>query len=141
MPQGDTVYHPLPDEFVELLMNVILSKKIEDRVIIQSFDFRTLQIIHKKYPTIKTAALIEEGIFISAEKQLEKLGFIPSIYSPHYLLVSNALVKYCKEKNIKLIPWTVNDVTTARSLVNMGVDGIISDFPDTMVQEFLPPGK
>lgn len=141
LPEGDSIYHPLPDEFVDLLMKVIIDKKIEDKVIIQSFDFRTLQIIHQKYPGIKTAALIEEGIFTPAEKQIEKLGFIPTIYSPHYLLVSRAMIKYCKENNIKLIPWTVNDINTATQLINMGVDGIISDYPDRMVKEFLQPHK
>jgi glycerophosphoryl diester phosphodiesterase len=45
---------------VEELMKVIYSKKVEGRVIIQSFDFRTLRYLHKKYPLIKTAALIED---------------------------------------------------------------------------------
>lgn len=141
LPEGDSIYHPLPDEFVQLLMDIITNKKIEDRVIIQSFDFRTLKIIHQKYPHIKTAALIEEGIFTPAEKQIEKLGFKPTIYSPHYLLVNTSLIKYCKENNIKLIPWTVNDLADAKRLVDSGVDGIISDYPDIMVKEFLQPHK
>jgi glycerophosphoryl diester phosphodiesterase len=138
-PEGDSIYHPLPDEFVELLMKVILDKKIEDKVIIQSFDFRTLQIIHKKYPTIKTAALIEEGIFTPIEKQLDKLGFTPTIYSPHYLLVSTHMIDYCRQHNIKVIPWTINDLKPAKDLVELGVDGIITDYPDIMVKEFLQP--
>lgn len=137
LPEGDSLYHPLPEEFVDLLLNVIFETKIEDRVIIQSFDFRTLQVIHKKYPNIKTAALIEEGVFTPIEKQIEKLSFIPSIYSPHYLLVSTHMIDYCKTNNIKLIPWTVNDLSVARQLVDMGVDGLISDYPDIMVKEFL----
>lgn len=137
LPEGDTIYHPLPAEFVELLMNVILEKKIGDRVIIQSFDFRTLRIIHEKYPQVKTAALIEEGIFTSAEDQVKELGFIPSIYSPHYLLVTKSMISYCHRNNIKVIPWTVNDVMQAKQLIDKGVDGIISDYPDKMVKEFL----
>ena len=57
-PATDNIYHPAPEEFVDRLMAVIISKQIEDRVIIQSFDFRTLQYQHKKYPSIKTAKLI-----------------------------------------------------------------------------------
>ncbi|MEO6314625.1 MAG: glycerophosphodiester phosphodiesterase family protein, partial [Chitinophagaceae bacterium] len=56
----DNIYHPAPEVFVPLLMQVILEKKIGSRTIIQSFDPRTLQIIHTKYPGIKTALLIEE---------------------------------------------------------------------------------
>lgn len=52
-PEFDGVFHPKPEEFVELLMAVIKEKQIEDFVIIQSFDFRTLQYLHLKYPHIK----------------------------------------------------------------------------------------
>ncbi|HET9056916.1 MAG TPA: glycerophosphodiester phosphodiesterase [Chitinophagaceae bacterium] len=137
LPIGDSVFHPLPDEFVELLMSVIKAKKIEDRVIIQSFDFRTLQIIHQKYPGIKIAALVEGSDSFFPEKEIKKLGFIPTIYSPYYLLVNESLVNYCHDNNIKLIPWTVNSISDARRLVNMGVDGIISDYPNIMIKEFI----
>ncbi len=60
LPFTDNLYHPPPPEFVELLMEVIFSKKIEDRVTIQSFDFRTIQYLHQKFPQIKTAILIED---------------------------------------------------------------------------------
>jgi glycerophosphoryl diester phosphodiesterase len=136
-PEGDSIYHPLPDEFVSLLMNVILDKNIESRVIIQSFDFRTLAIIHRQYPSVKTAALIEEGDLTPAEIQIKKLGFMPTIYSPHYSLVTPALVNYCSKNHLQLIPWTVNEIPLAKKLVQMGVDGIISDYPDKMVKEFL----
>src|SRR6185436_8260761 len=56
-PDYDGVFQPKPDEFVELLMGVIKSKGIEEYVIIQSFDFRTLQYLHEHYPSIKTAML------------------------------------------------------------------------------------
>src|SRR5262245_10916578 len=50
-PVLDSVFHPMPVEFVDLLMSVILQKRIEQRTIIQSFDFRTLQYLHQKYPS------------------------------------------------------------------------------------------
>ena len=59
-PATDNIYHPAPPEFVELLIAIVKSKGIEDRVIIQSFDFRTLQYLHQHYPSIKTAMLIED---------------------------------------------------------------------------------
>src|SRR6266404_157379 len=52
-PQLDSVFHPMPVEFVDLLMSVINEKGIKDRVIIQSFDFRTLKYLHQKYPEMK----------------------------------------------------------------------------------------
>src|SRR4030095_12104928 len=130
LPTTDGVYHPAPTEFVDLLVSVIRSKKIEGRVIIQSFDYRTLKYLHDKYPSIKTAALVEDFDKKTFPEQLKELGFTPTIYSPHYSLVTDELVKQCHNKKVKLIPWTVNDKETIDRLKKMGVDGIISDFPD-----------
>ena len=129
-PEFDGVFHPGPEEFVELLMAVIKEKQIEDHVIIQSFDFRTLQYLHQHYPNMKTAMLIEDFDKRSLEDQLIALGFIPSIYSPAYQLVNEELVKKCHKQHIKVIPWTVNDKATINKLKQMGVDGIISDYPN-----------
>jgi len=129
-PATDNVYHPAPDEFVNLLMKVISNAKITNRVIIQSFDFRTLQVLHKRYPTVKTAALIEDDDKRSIEEQLQVLGFMPTVYSPDYSLVTKELVEKCHQRKIKIIPWTVNDKATIEQLKGMGVDGIISDYPD-----------
>jgi glycerophosphoryl diester phosphodiesterase len=111
-------------------MNVVQKKKIADRTIIQSFDFRTLKIVNQKYPQIRTAALIEDFDKRSFEKHLEELGFIPAIYSPAYSLVDKELVDKCHQKKIKIIPWTVNDKESIDKLRALGVDGIITDFPD-----------
>ncbi len=111
-------------------MNIIVQKRIEKRVIIQSFDFRTLQYLHRKFPTIKTAMLIEDFDKRSFLEQLNSLGFNPTIYSPHYSLVNKILVNECQQKNIEIIPWTVNDLQKMKELKKIGVHGIISDFPD-----------
>ncbi len=129
-PEFDGVFHPKPEEFVDLLMAVIIEKGIEEQVIIQSFDFRTLQYLHEKYPAIKTAMLIEDFDKRSLDDQLKTLGFIPTIYSPAYQLVNEKLLKQCHSKNIKVIPWTVNDKPTIDKLRKMGVDGVISDYPN-----------
>jgi glycerophosphoryl diester phosphodiesterase len=130
IPATDDVFHPKPAEFVELLIAVIKEKEIEDRVIIQSFDFRTLQYLHQHYPTIKTAMLIEDFDRRGIEKQIEALGFNPTIYSPHYSLINEALLNYCHERKIKVIPWTVNKKEDIERLKKMGVNGIITDYPD-----------
>ncbi len=129
-PMGDKVFHPEPAEFVDLLMDVIKDKAIEDYVVIQSFDFRTLQYLHQHYPRMKTAMLIEGDDKRGLPKQMEALGFKPTIYSPAFELVDKDLVKNCHRQQIKVIPWTVNDKDEIARLKKMGVDGIISDFPD-----------
>jgi glycerophosphoryl diester phosphodiesterase len=129
-PQTDGVFHPEPKDFVEMLMKVILQKKIEDRVIIQSFDRRTLQYLHQKYPTITTALLVEDFDKKDFENQIADLGFLPSIYSPAQELVTQKLIQECHQKSVKLIPWTVNNPKKIKEFIAMGVDGIISDYPN-----------
>ncbi len=126
----DNIFHPGPQEFVDKLMDVINDKHIEDRVVIQSFDFRSLQSLHKKFPSIKTALLIEAADNRSFRKQLTDLGFIPTIYSPSMELVTDILIKNCHDQHIKIIPWTVNDKSKINEFIKMGVDGIISDYPN-----------
>src|ERR1700750_588536 len=94
-PATDGLYHPGPEEFVELLMTIIRSKGIQDRVIIQSFDFRTLQYVHQHYPAMRTAMLIEDFDKRGLDQQLKALGFYPTIYSPDYSLVNEKLISDC----------------------------------------------
>jgi glycerophosphoryl diester phosphodiesterase len=130
MPATDNINHPAPPEFVELLMQVITEKKMEQQVIIQSFDFRSLQYLHAHYPAIKTAMLIERFDKRTFEDQIKALGFTPTIYSPENTLVNAELIEKCHQQNIKVIPWTVNDVQKINDLKALGVDGIISDYPN-----------
>lgn len=134
-PQTDGTFHPEPKEFVDVMMRVIFEKKIENRVIIQSFDIRTLHYLHQKHPEIKTALLVEDFDKKEFLKQIEDLGFVPTIYSPAQRLVTPQLVKECKSKNVKLIPWTVNDPLTIQKFIKMGVDGIISDYPNLFFEK------
>lgn len=124
----DNVFHPAPQEFVDLIMNVIKEKGIQNRISIQSFDFRSLQLVHKKYPGIQTAALVSNRKTFT--QNLEDLGFIPDIYSPAFMLVTPELIKECHDKKIRIIPWTVNDKAKIEELKKWGVDGIITDYPD-----------
>ncbi|MDP4261894.1 MAG: glycerophosphodiester phosphodiesterase [Bacteroidota bacterium] len=129
-PEFDGVFQPKPDEFVELVVGVIREKGIEDHVNIQSFDFRTLQYLHQKYPSFKTAMLVEGFDTRSLEEQLKALGFTPAIYSPPFEIVNEKLIKKCHEQHIKIIPWTVNEKSKIEALKKMGVDGVISDYPN-----------
>ena len=133
-PATDGIFHPTPEIFVDLLMEVIKKKKLESLVIIQSFDYRTLQVLHRKYPNIKTAALIEDFDKKSLDAQLSDLGFTPTIYSPHYSLVNADLILKCHDRKIRVIPWTVNDKPTIDKLKALGVDGIITDYPNLFQQ-------
>lgn len=129
-PEGDGIFHPSPAFFSDLLFEVITDAKVRERTTIQSFDVRPLQYIKKNYPKISLALLIEsEGL---PEIQIEKLGFYPDIYSPHYILVDQELVDFCQRHQMKLIPWTVNEDWEMENLISLGVDGIITDYPDRL---------
>lgn len=130
IPKGDNEFHPEPAEFVDLIMTVVNKKKIAKRVIIQSFDMRTLQYLHQKYPNIKTSLLIDEKE--PFETYIEQLGFKPTIYSPYSILVGKGLVDRCHAMGIKIIPWTVNSTKEIEYFKNLGVDGIITDYPNLM---------
>ncbi len=126
----DNIYHPGPDEFVKLIMDVVIAKKIVPRVIIQSFDQRTLQVVDQKYPMVKTSLLIVGYDRRTLDLQLDQLGFVPTIYSPDYSLVVDSLIEKCHDRGMKVIPWTVDDKAKIEKLRKMGVDGIITDFPN-----------
>lgn len=127
-PEGDGKFHPTPQEFSDLVYDLLDQYLPLERVVIQSFDFRVLKYWHEKYPEVRLAVLIENAKSIQAN--LNALGFIPSIYSPYYRLVSAAGIKYLQQKKIRVIPWTVNERNDMRRLKNWGVNGIITDYPD-----------
>ncbi len=131
---GDGLFHPAPGEFVELLMAVIQKKKMEDFLIVQSFDIRTLQYLHRHYPGIRTAILIEETDKTTPGAMIKKLGFTPDIWSPHFSLIHAKLPAQCHSMGMKLIPWTINDAKKAAELKRLGVDGLITDFPDMKLE-------
>jgi glycerophosphoryl diester phosphodiesterase len=127
-PAGDSIYHPKPAVFAQLLYEELKELKILDRVYIQSFDVRTLQVFKKLNEEIPLVLLVENTQ--SLRDNLEKLGFTPSVYSPYYQLVSPELIKEAHEFGMKIIPWTVNEIADMERLKKMGVDGLITDYPN-----------
>ena len=129
-PETDDTYHPKPAEFVERLMKVIKENQMEDHVIIQSFDPRTLKYLHENYPYMLTSLLIEETDGEIIGDKIKAMGFMPNILSPHYSLVSKDLLEGWHSHKRKVIPWTVNDKKEIKRLRSLGVDGIITDYPN-----------
>jgi glycerophosphoryl diester phosphodiesterase len=131
---NDGTKHPPVEEFVDLVMTVVKDRKLETRSYLQSFDFRPLQILHRKYPGITTAVLISGTDKRTLAQHVQELGYTPEMYSPHYSLVTPELVSECRKHNIKLIPWTVNTLEEMKKLKALGVDGIITDYPNYFEQ-------
>jgi glycerophosphoryl diester phosphodiesterase len=122
--------HPAPQEFSDLVLEVIIEKNIAPRTVIQSFDKRTIQYINKAYPQIKTSYLIDAKNKKTIKELVDELGFKPFIISPNYKLVTPQFVKDAHDMGIKVIPWTVNSKNEISALEALKVDGIISDYPN-----------
>lgn len=142
-PDGDTKFHPTPEVFSDLVYQLIDQYLPLNRVVIQSFDFRVLKYWHEKYPEVRLAALIENTKSIN--ENFDNLGFIPSVYSPDFKLLSKEIVKQLHDKEfiltekqkaeklkskLRVIPWTVNEEKDMLVAKGMGVDGFITDYPN-----------
>ncbi len=137
-----------PEAFVAALLAVIREHGMERRVMIQSFDWRSLQILQKVAPGIPTVYLSSQrnpassnvtsprwtgGLYLdqyggSVPRMVKASG--GPIWSPNYKDLTPALLKEAQGLGLKVIPWTVNDSTDIESILAMGVDGIISDYAD-----------
>ena len=130
--ETDLIFHPDVKEFSELVVNNIKNNKILERTTIQSFDFRVLKYINKNYPEIGLSVLVSENY--DPQKNLDDLSFLPDIYSPNYKFINKEDLEYLKKKKIKIIPWTVNSYSDIAKILNLDVDGIISDYPERVLE-------
>lgn len=144
-----------PKKFVEIFNNIVKKYDMEDRVVLQSFDWQTLIEMKKLNPNISTSALWQEqpswGRDSESLRRYEKkksswLGGLDikdyqgnpvkaahaigtDIISPYYTEISKQDVDEAHSLGMKVVPWTVNNEKDMNMLLDMGVDGIISDKP------------
>lgn len=133
-PKGDRLFHPEPAEFAKLVVDVITKQKIDGRSIIQSFDVRALQAVKEIAPNMPLALLVSAAG--PPQANIDKLGFTPNTYSPNFSLVNEELIHFCREKGMRIVPWTVNEIADLEKMAKFDIDGIISDYPDRAVQVF-----
>jgi glycerophosphoryl diester phosphodiesterase len=117
---------PLPEEFVRLVLEKVRKYHLESRVILQSFDFRTLIAMKRMAPEIKLAALYE-----GMPKDFTAIGKESGaqIVSPNYHLVTPEQVRAAHATGLEVLPWTPNKPEEWDALIQAGVDGIITDYP------------
>ncbi len=128
---GDTIFQPPPAIFVDLVLAELKNKNMLDKCILQSFDARILNELRKKETSATLAFLVENNNDL--ENNLQKLNFVPDIYAPEFILVNETLVQQLRSKSIKLLTWTVNEITDIKKMIALKVDGIISDYPDRVI--------
>ena len=100
---------------------------------LQSFDTAILFDLAARYPQIRLSYLIEEQEISASTAQ--DLGIDLYAISPDYTLLNAELVKEYQKQGLKVIPWTVNEVSDMKRLIAWEVDGIITDYPDRFLED------
>ena len=122
-------YHEFVDKCVELL----LSKNLGDRLVIQCFDVRALNYMHEKYPQLKLSYLTGKKD-TDWDTYMGKLNFTPDWLSPEHSTVDAKMVENCRKAGIRLVPWTVDDESEIQRMIDLNVEAIISNYPDRVLK-------
>jgi len=122
---------PAPEEFARLVAEAVKKHGMEQRVIVQSFDVRTLKAIKKIAPEIRTSQLTYESLvdIVPALKSAKA-----DIWSPNYKWITPEAVKEAQAAGIKVAPWTINTRKGWELAIAAGVDAIITDYPAALVE-------
>jgi glycerophosphoryl diester phosphodiesterase len=151
-----------PEHMVKALLKVIRDAGMTARVSIQSFDWRTLQLVQQAEPSIPTVYLsiqtanndnIKDGRWTANVSAADR-GSVPrmvkaaggAVWSPNAGALTQTLLAEAHGLGLKVIPWTVNNPADMARLMDWGVDGIITDYPDRLRELMrqrglaLPPG-
>ena len=143
---------PDPQQFVAAVLDLLRREQFADRVMIQSFDWRTLLLVQKQAPTIPTVYLTQQGspdaTIYRDKPSTWTAGFDPqdhggsvprtvkaaggAIWSPDYRDVDARSIAEAHQLGLPVVVWTVNLPEDMARLIDMGADGIISDRPDLL---------
>ncbi|MCS6981940.1 MAG: glycerophosphodiester phosphodiesterase family protein [Flavobacteriales bacterium] len=127
-PDWDRWRTPPVDVFCRLVYQTLLPFNLGPRLCIQSFDPRALKAYHELDPSTPLAWLSEQGH--TPEQIEETLGFKAQIYSPQWKTLTPEVISRFHQWGYMVIPWTVNDTSDLVKVMNMEVDGVITDYPD-----------
>lgn len=160
----DNIYHPSVQQFSDLVYQVISEKVDWSRVTIQSFDFRVLQYFKKTYPEVKLALLIENTLdwktnidslgfdpdiyssyylllsskIIEQQRQAGNENFNATDEEVDEMILefekNESIIPDLQAKGVQVVPWTVNDRSHMDKLLELGVDGLITDYPNRLNQ-------
>jgi glycerophosphoryl diester phosphodiesterase len=121
---------PPPEEFSRMVLELVRKHKLEKRVLLQSFDFRTLQAMKKLAPEIRRVALWEgaDRDFVEITREAGA-----DIISPAYRLVTPEKVRVAHDAGIEVVPWTADRPADWDKLIAAQVDAIITDDPAELI--------
>lgn len=151
---GKPALSPEPDAFADALVALIKAEGMTERVAIQSFDWRSLARVGKVAPEIPRVCLTAEQQWLdnirigqpgpspwTAGLDVDDHGgSVPAlvkaagcaVWSPFFGDASAERIAEAKRLGLKVVAWTVNEAADMASLIDRGVDGIISDYPDIL---------
>ena len=129
VPSEYGIYQPFPDEFAKIIANEINGFEHKNNIIFMSFDAQLLESLHKILPNYRYVYLTYKP-FISVSNFLNDLSFKPFALGMYYRTIRKRDVKLAHEKGVNVFSWTVNDQKAFNRMVNHGVDGIITDYPN-----------
>lgn len=121
---------PPPDRFARLLVDVIAQSKVAARASVQSFDHEVLRAVARIAPHVQRSALVDQtrGDAVAIARAAKA-----SVYSPHHEWITVDDVRALHRAKIRVVPWTANQPEEWARLVEIGVDGIITDDPAALV--------
>lgn len=128
----DGIFHPHPQPYAQLVHDELKKLNINERIIVKSFDVRPLQELHRIDPGIRIGLLVAN--LASVEKNVKKLGFTPYTYNPSHRIVRPKTVEQAHRMGMKVMVWTVNTGEEISRAAGLGVDGIITDYPDVALK-------
>ncbi len=143
-----------PAEFAALVVAAVRGAGLADRATIQSFDWRTLIKVQETAPEIPTVYLTAQQRWLdnvqaggegaspwTAGFDIDDHGgSIPrlvkaaggAVWSPYHRELDATQLRQAQDLGLKVVVWTVNDKQRMAELIEMGVDGIITDYPDRL---------
>ncbi len=137
-PELDGVANPDPATCAALVIREIRDSGIGSRVRLQSFDDHIVAASHRLMPELCTGLLVEDPSRFDTLP--DRPGFIPEYVNPHLPLVDRRLVEKLHGLGAKVVVWTVNLPDEMIRMRRLGVDGLITDYPETALNlpELLP---
>jgi glycerophosphoryl diester phosphodiesterase len=117
-----------PEPFARAVIAEVRESRMEQRSTIQSFDWRAIQVVERDAPELATAYLTEAKHSAAGAKT----------WSPDYRALTKAVLDDAHAAGMRVVVWTVNDPADIARLIGWGVDGIISDYPDRVLEEMNP---
>lgn len=127
-PKYYGVYQPEPNEYASQIDTYLKDLEFNTAPVLMSFDPNILNAINRINSDYRIGFLVNNTK--SVGKNLSLLDFKPAQYNLMHTAVSIEIIHELKEKNIEIIPWTVNTVENAQILSNIGITSIITDYPN-----------